>query len=336
MTLREQAQHKFNNKTKPPSSLGQLETIAIEMAVIQGTQSPSAEPAVALIFAADHGVYAEGVSPYPQAVTAQMVMNIVAGGAASSVLARAHGVDLRVIDVGVLAETMTHSSLHDSRVRASSRNMFVEAAMTEAELEAALAAGAAAVTRHPSKVLIIGEMGLANTTAATAMSCAMLNLPASALTGPGTGLDAAGVAHKVQVIDRILTLHKDDGTLSAAHAKEILRRMGGLEIAAMVGAYLAAAQTQTVLLIDGYIATAALLIAASIDPAVRAHCIFAHTSGEPGHQHLLEALNATPLLNLGMRLGEATGALTAYPLLRSACALFNDMASFESAGVSDR
>ena len=336
ITLREQALHKFTNKTKPPFSLGHLETVAIEMAAIQGTLSPFAEPAVALIFAADHGVYAEAVSPYPQAVTAQMVMNIVSGGAASSVLARAHGVDLRVIDVGVLTASAAHPSLHDARVRASSRNMHIEAAMTESELEAALAAGASAVARHPSKVLIIGEMGLANTTAATAMSCAMLSLPASALTGPGTGLDAAGVAHKVLVIDRILALHTSDGKSGTDHAKEILRRMGGLEIAAMVGAYLAIARTDTVLLIDGYIATAALLVAVHIDPAVLAHCIFAHTSGEPGHQHLLAALNATPLLNLGMRLGEATGALTAYPLLKSACALLNEMASFESAGVSDR
>lgn len=336
MTLREQALHKFNNKTKPPFSLGQLETVAVEMAVIQGTLNPSHDPAVALIFAADHGVYAEGVSPYPQAVTAQMVTNIVSGGAASSVLARAHGVDLRVIDVGVLTESAAHTLLHDSRIRASSRNMHAEAAMTEDELGAALAAGASAVARHPSKVLIIGEMGLANTTAATAMSCAMLNLPATSLTGPGTGLDAAGVAHKALVIDRILERHTSDGARGTDHAKEILRRMGGLEIAAMVGGYLAVVGTQTVLLIDGYIATAALLIAVSIDPAVRAHCVFAHTSGEPGHQHLLAALNATPLLNLGMRLGEATGALTAYPLLKSACALFNDMASFDSAGVSDR
>ena len=336
MTLREQALHKFNNKTKPPLSLGQLETVAIEMAVIQGSLSPSSEPVVALIFAADHGVYAEGVSPYPQAVTAQMVMNIVSGGAGSSVLARAHGIDLRVIDVGVLTASPAHPSLHDARVRASSRNMHVEPAMTEAELEEALAAGMSAVARRGSKVLIIGEMGLANTTAATAMSCAMLNLPASALTGPGTGLDAAGIAHKASVIDRILALHTSDATQGPPHAREILRRMGGLEIAAMVGAYLAVARTQTVLLIDGYIATAALLIAVNIDPLVRAHCIFAHTSGEPGHQHLLAALNATPLLDLGMRLGEATGALTAYPLLKSACALFNDMASFESAGVSDR
>ena len=336
LNLRAQATAKFSNKTKPPLSLGALEHAAVEMAVIQGTLNPSAEPAVTLIFAADHGVYADGVSPYPQAVTAQMVANIVSGGAASSVLARALGVALEVIDVGVLSASPAHPSLHDCRVRASSRNMRLEPAMTEPELQAALASGAAAVARHPSNVLIIGEMGLANTTAATAMSCAMLNLPASALTGPGTGLDAAGVAHKTAVIEQILVLHRTDGALSPTGAKEILRRMGGLEIAAMVGAFLSVAGTPTVLLIDGYIATAALLIAVNIDPTVRAHCLFAHTSGEPGHQHLLAALNATPLLNLGMRLGEATGALTAYPLLKSACALFNEMASFESAGVSDR
>lgn len=339
MTLREQALHKFANKSKPPFSLGQLETVAVEMAVIQSTLSPSAEPAMALIFAADHGVYAEGVSPYPQTVTAQMVMNIVSGGAASSVLAQAHGVALQVIDVGVLSTIATHPLLHDSRIRACSRNMHVEAAMSEDELEAALLAGTSAVARHPSKVLIVGEMGLANTTAATAISCAMLNLPARELTGPGTGLDAAGVAHKALVIERILARHTNealDGQHGPARAREVLRRMGGLEVAAMVGAYLAAVQSETVLLIDGYIATAALLIAVNIDPSVRARCIFAHTSGEPGHQHLLKALNATPLLNLDMRLGEATGALTAYPLLKGACALFNNMATFESAGVSDR
>ncbi len=336
ISLRDQALQKIANKTKPPFSLGLLETVAVDMATIQGSLQPSAEPAAVLIFAADHGVYAERVSPYPQAVTAQMVTNIVSGGAASSVLARTHGVDLKVIDVGVLTESAAHPSLHSARVRAGSRNMKLEAAMSEDELAAALAAGRAAVLRQHGRVLIIGEMGLANTTAATALCCAMLNLPASTLTGPGTGLDAAGVSHKAQVIQQILERHTPNQTGERIDAREILRCMGGLEIAAMVGAYLAVAHTQTVLLIDGFIASAALLIAVALEPAVRANCIFAHTSGEPGHHPVLAALHATPLLNLGMRLGEATGALTAYPLLRSACALFDEMASFESAGVSDR
>ena len=346
LNFREQVTHKLINKTKPPLSLGRLEAIATDMAVIQETLTPSAAPAVALIFAADHGVYAAGVSPYPQAVTAQMVANIVSGGAASSVLARAHDVAIYVIDVGVLTASAAHPLLHDARVRASSRNMAVEAAMSETELTQALAAGDHAVARAVAgtgaKVLIMGEMGLANTTAATAMSCALLNLPAAVMTGPGTGLDADGIAHKTRVIEQILALHAPraphtpDGAGGAAQAREVLRCMGGLEIAAMVGAYLAVARTRTVLLIDGFIATAALLVAIRIDPAVRGHCLFAHTSGEPGHQHLLKELNAEPILNFAMRLGEATGALTAYPLLKSACAIMTEMASFTSAGVSDR
>ncbi len=330
MPLSEKLQHLIDNKTKPPGSLGRLEALAVQMGVIQGSTQPSAEPAALYLFAGDHGVYAQGVSPYPQTVTAQMVSNILAGGAASSVLAKLQSVPLQVVDAGVASALPAHAQLTQAKVRTGSRDLSLEAAMSAEELKAALQAGRDALIRSVARVVMIGEMGIANTTPATAICCALLNLPPEQITGPGTGLDAAGVAHKAAVIRRALTLHTSREPL------EVLRCLGGLEIAAMTGAYLQAAEMRKVILVDGFIATAALLVAVRLEPAVGDCCVFSHNSGEPGHRHVLAALNAKPLLDLGLRLGEGTGALTAYPLLRAACALLNEMASFESAQVSDR
>jgi nicotinate-nucleotide--dimethylbenzimidazole phosphoribosyltransferase len=330
MPLLEQLQHLIDNKTKPPGSLGRLEALAVQMGVIQGSTQPSAAPAALYLFASDHGVYEQGVSPYPQAVTAQMVGNILTGGAASSVMARLVGAALQVIDVGVLTDLPPHAQLTRAKVRAASADLSQVAAMSEAELGAAIEVGRAALRTSSASVVMIGEMGIANTTPATALCCALLSLPPEQIAGPGTGLDAAGVAHKVAVISRALALHTSREPL------EVLRCLGGLEIAAMTGAYLQAAAMRKVILVDGFIATAALLVAVRLEPAVLDCCVFSHSSGEPGHQPVLAALGAKPLLDLGLRLGEGTGALTAYPLLRAACALLNEMASFESAQVSER
>ena len=327
-TLTQQLQTLLDQKTKPPGSLGRLEDLALRLGLIQASTAPTAGPAALILFAADHGVYAQGVAPYPQAVTAQMVATILAGGAASSVLARQHGVAVTVVDVGVLTPLTPHPQLLDAKVRAGSRDLSFEAAMSAFELAAALQAGRDAVVASPAAVLLIGEMGIANTTPASAMACALLNAPASAIAGPGTGLDSSGVAHKARVIERALALHLDRAPL------EILRCLGGLEIAAMTGAFMQAAQLRKVIMVDGFIATAALLVAVRLQPNVIDFCVFAHTSGEPGHGHMLAALNAVPLLNLGLRLGEGTGALMAYPLLQSACALLSEMATFNSAGVA--
>jgi nicotinate-nucleotide--dimethylbenzimidazole phosphoribosyltransferase len=261
-----------------------------------------------------------------------MVANILAGGAASSVLARQHGMPLSVIDVGVAAPLPAHAQLVAAKVRAGARDLSLEPAMTVDELSAAMTAGQAAVhaTGQECRVILVGEMGIANTTPASAIACALLNLPAAWMAGPGTGLDLAGVARKADVIERALALHSARGPL------EVLRCLGGLEIAAMCGAYLQAWRSSKVILVDGFIATAALLVAVRMEPSVLDCCVFSHASGEPGHQYLLNALQAKPLLDLGLRLGEGTGALTAYPLLQSACAILNNMASFESARISQR
>ncbi len=329
-TLKQQLQHALDQKTKPPGSLGRLETLALQMGLIQRSVSPVATPADLILFAADHGVYAEGVAPYPQAVTAQMVANILAGGAASSVLARQHGITMTVVDVGVLSVLAPHARLISAKVRAGSRNLAFEAAMSAEELAAAMQAGRDAVSASSAPVLLLGEMGIANTTPATAIACALLNARAADLTGPGTGLSASGIVYKALVVERALALHPDRAPL------EVLRRLGGLEIAAMTGAYMQAAQARKVIVVDGFIATAALLVAARLQPDVLDCCVFSHTSGEPGHARILQSLGGQPLLNLAMRLGEGTGALAAYPLLLSACALLREMASFASAGVTDK
>jgi nicotinate-nucleotide--dimethylbenzimidazole phosphoribosyltransferase len=319
-------------KTKPPGSLGRLESIAEKMGSIQQTASPTATPAALLLFASDHGVHAESVSPYPQAVTAQMVLNIAGGGAASSVLAKLHGVDYRVYDVGVASELPSHPKIQSAKVRHGTRNLMLECAMNEAEMQAAVQSGRDAVREFAAdaRVVLIGEMGIANTTSAAAIACALLDQPAQIVTGAGTGLDATGIAHKARVIAAAIQLHK------ATQPLDVLRCVGGYEIAAMLGAYLESLEARKVILVDGFIATAALLIAARIDPGVTDACIFSHTSHEQGHRIVLDALGAKPLLALDMRLGEGTGALVAYPLLLQSCALLRDMATFESAGVNNR
>jgi nicotinate-nucleotide--dimethylbenzimidazole phosphoribosyltransferase len=321
-------EHLLDHKTKPPGSLGALEALALRLGVIQHSLSPVAAPAELILFAADHGVYAQGVAPYPQEVTAQMVTNILKGGAASSVLARQHGIGLTVVDVGVKTELAEHANLRFAKVRAGSRDLAIEPAMTPQELQAALAAGRDAVRSRPVPVTLFGEMGIANTTPASAIACALLGAPGHELAGPGTGLNAAGIAHKAQVIDRALALHQNREPL------EVLRCLGGLEIAALCGAFMQAAEQRQVIVVDGFIACAALMIAVRLQASVLDCCVFAHASGETGHTRMLDALAAQPLLRLGMRLGEGTGALVAYPLLVSACALLREMASFESAGVS--
>jgi nicotinate-nucleotide--dimethylbenzimidazole phosphoribosyltransferase len=291
------------------------------------------------LFAGDHGIVAEGVSLYPQAVTAQMVANICSGGAASSVLARAHGVSLTVIDVGVIKTLSINAvppvAFIDAKVQAGSANFAQTRAMTARACEAAIEVGRDAVKRSAATVMLIGEMGIGNTTAAAALAAALLDCDVAEVVGPGTGLAHDGVVHKANVIRRALALHATAVLNAKRDPMTLLACVGGLEIAAMVGSYLECAAQSKVLLVDGFIASAALLIAVAHDTRVRDCCVFSHVSGEPGHQRILSALNAKPLLNLGMRLGEGTGALMAYPLLKSACAIVNEMASFAEAGVSN-
>lgn len=317
--------------TKPPGSLGALESLAVQLAAMQRTPTPSADRVWISIFAGDHGVATQGVSAFPQAVTGEMVRNFATGGAAISVLARHLGATLEVVDLGTVNDPGPLPGVRRARIAAGTADFTREAAMSPAQLEQALAAGRdSAVAAHEAgaHVFIGGEMGIGNTTSATALACALLGMPAAGLAGAGTGLDAAGIARKAAVVERALALH---GHPDPARA---LACYGGFEIAALTGAYIACAQRGLPVLVDGFIATAAALAATRLDPGCRAWMLFAHRSHERGHGALLEALGAAALLDLGLRLGEGSGAAVAVPLLRAACALHAGMATFEQAGVS--
>lgn len=321
--------------TKPPGSLGRLEAIAVQFAAMQGCEKPQAEKVFIGVFAGDHGVAEEGVSAFPQAVTAEMVKNFARGGAAISVLAKQLGATLEVVNLGTAFDTGELPGVRQCNLGKGTANFARGAAMSEEQLAAALQAGrdsAARAQKIGTQLYIGGEMGIANTTAAAALACALLSLSPQQLAGPGTGLDSAGVQRKAEVVARALALH-------AAYLNEprdVLHRLGGFEIAALTGAFIGCAQRGIAVLVDGYINTAAALLAVRINPGVRDWLLFAHRSAEPGHILMLEALQAEPLLNLGMRLGEGSGAATAVPIIRLACALHNDMATFAEAGVSGK
>ncbi|MET0102281.1 MAG: nicotinate-nucleotide--dimethylbenzimidazole phosphoribosyltransferase [Sedimenticola sp.] len=318
--------------TKPPGSLGRLEQAAIDLSALQGRERPSLEKVQIAVFAADHGVAASGVSAFPQEVTVQMVANFANGGAAISVLAGSLGATLEVIDVGTAVDPGEMPGVISHRAGPGTANLHQQDAMTAEQLDVALNAGRAAAGRAREADLFIGgDMGIANTTASAAIGCALLQTNPIILAGPGTGLDKAGVSHKADVIGQALQRYQ------GLHEQpiEAVRCVGGFEIAALAGAFLACGQQGTPVLIDGYIATAAALVAVRQQPALREWLIFSHRSAEPGHSAMLQALDAEPLLDLSMRLGEGSGAATAVPLLRLACDLHNGMATFADAGVSE-
>ncbi|MBF8223277.1 nicotinate-nucleotide--dimethylbenzimidazole phosphoribosyltransferase [Halomonas sp. 328] len=334
--LAERVTQHLDNLTKPPGSLGRLERLAIELALIQGEALPRVSPPGVLVFAADHGVAAEGVSAFPQAVTAQMVANFAAGGAAINVFARQHGARLEVIDVGVAGElpAEVRQAVVNAKVRPGTRNLAREDAMTRDEAEAAIGVGIQAAERAVAagcRCLIVGEMGIANTTASSALLAVLCDASPEAVVGPGTGIDAAGLAHKREVIARALGARR----VEADDPLGALAALGGLEIAAMAGAYLGGAARRVPLLVDGLIATAAALVACRLCPALRPYLIFGHRSREPGHDIALRALAAEPLLDLGLRLGEGSGAALAFPLLESACRMLAEMATFDQAGIGN-
>ncbi len=321
--------------TKPPGALGRLEELAIELAGLQGRERPQLERVRIVVFAADHGVAEEGVSAFPQAVTVEMIRNFARGGAAISVLARALGATLEVIDVGAASDVGPLPGVVSQRAGNGSANFCLEAAMTPVQLAAALQAGRDAVQRGIDAGLdlfIGGEMGIANTTAATALASALLQIDPALMAGAGTGLDAAGIGRKAEVVRRALALHRE----ALDDPREVLRRLGGFEIAALVGAFTHAAQSRIPVLVDGFITSAAALVAVHINPSVRPWLLFSHMSAERGHGRVLAALEAYPLLGLGMRLGEGSGAATALPLLQLACRLHGEMATFAEAGVSEK
>lgn len=330
-TYYQQALQRQAQLTKPHGSLGELEEIAVRLASLQKTQQPTIERVSVCVFAADHGVAAESVSAFPQAVTAQMVQNFAEGGAAINVLARHIAAHFEVIDVG-LCKPIVHARVIAERVGNGTENFVKKAAMTPAQLQAALNSGKRAVDRackQQSQLFIGGEMGIANTTSASAMAVVLTKLTTSQLVGAGTGLNSEAMAHKISIIEKAIFLHKD----CLVSPLKTLQCLGGFEIAALLGAYLFAAQRHLPVLIDGFIASVAALLAIKINPDVKAWFFYAHCSHEKGHQLLLKQLQAQPLLDLKLRLGEGSGAVIAVPLLQMACKIHNEMATFVHAKI---
>ena len=331
-SARDAARRRDAQLTKPAGSLGLLDSLVLQLAALQGRPRPSLERIWIAIFAGDHGVAEEGVSAFPQAVTAQMLGNFAYGGAAIAVLGRQLDAQLEVIDLGTAAPVGPLPGVRHLALGAGTANFTRAPAMTAETCRQALQAGRDSVLRaqdRGAQLFIGGEMGIGNTTTAAALACALLGLDPVGLAGPGTGLDSAGVARKRAVIERALLVHAGDREVF-----EWLCRLGGFELAALTGAYLACAQQGIVALVDGFICSVAALCAVRLNPACRDWLLFAHRSAEPGHLAVLQALDARPLLDLGLRLGEGSGAALAVPLLRLACELHNGMATFDEAAVA--
>ncbi|NPU12673.1 nicotinate-nucleotide--dimethylbenzimidazole phosphoribosyltransferase [Bradyrhizobium sp. 83002] len=334
-THRQAALERQAQLTKPLGALGRLEQVAVEIAALQASERPSADRVPVVLFAGDHGIAAQGVSAYPPEVTVQMLHNFAAGGAAISVLARGLGCPLEVVDVGTLASAPVPGVLVD-KPRRGTRDFSVEAALAPAEVAFAVEAGRRAVARqadHAPQLVIFGEMGIGNTTSAAAIAAALLRCAPAEIVGSGTGLDADGRARKAAIIAAALARH---GLTSGAGVADILAAVGGLEIIAIAGAIIAAAQRRWPVLVDGFIVSVAALVAVRLNSSCRSWLLFSHRSAERGHALVLEALGAHPLIDLDLRLGEASGAATALPILRLACALHNGMATFAEAAVSGR
>jgi nicotinate-nucleotide--dimethylbenzimidazole phosphoribosyltransferase len=336
LSHREAARARQDQLTKPAGALGRLEALAIELAGLQHTDRPRAGRVPIVIFAGDHGIVAQGVSAYPQEVTIAMMSNFAVGGAAISVLARELGSSLEVVDAGTLAQSPVPCTVTD-KPRAGTRDFSVEAALQPKELAFAFECGQRAVLRAEAEkpdLLILGEMGIGNTTTSAAIAAGLLGVSAGEIAGSGTGVDAAGRARKARVIDAALTRHglATPGT----SVEQILCAVGGLEIAAICGAIITAAQRRIPVLIDGFIVSVAALAAARLNPSCRPFLLPSHQSAEQGHRLVLRALNVQPLVGLDLRLGEGSGAAIALPLVRLACALHNGMATFAQANVPDR
>lgn len=334
----------LDNKTKPVGSLGVLEQLAHRIACILGTDQPVLQAPQMVVFAADHGLAARGVSAYPVDVTWQMVENFMAGGAAVSVLAHQHGIALNVVDCGVARDFPPREQdpedklpkagqprLWRRKVAYGTQDCSQGVAMSEQECALAMRNGVELVKRLPGNALLLGEMGIGNTSTASLLLAKLCAVPVEQVTGMGTGLDTEGVKRKVAVLQQVLAVHQ-----SVTEPLQVLAAIGGLEVATMVGAVLQAAKERRVIVVDGFITTAAVLVASRLQAAVLERCVYAHRSGEPGHNMMLQALQAQPLLDWQLRLGEGSGAATVWPLLTAACAVLREMASFSAAGVATK
>lgn len=332
--LKSALQQHIDQKTKPLGALGQLETVALTIGLIQGTLTPCLTAPTIVIFAGDHGIAQAGVSAYPQAVTAQMVANFLAGGAAISVFARQHQLKLAIVDAGINADLPEHPDLISAKIAKGTHNFLQQPAMSDAQCQAAIQAGARLVVglnQAGCNCLGLGEMGIGNTSSAALLVHCLAAIPLAQCVGRGTGLDDKQLQTKLDVLTRALNFHP-----TLTDPLSVLATFGGFEIAMMVGAYLQAAELGMVIMVDGFIASAALLVAHALDNHVLGYCLFSHLSSEVGHRALLAHFNAKPLLNLDLRLGEGSGVALAYPIIQSAVAFLNEMATFAEAGVEQK
>lgn len=329
--LAQRLQQRLDRKTKPQGSLGRLESLGLQLGLIQRSEAPRLVQPQMLVFAGDHGLAARGVSAFPSDVTWQMVENFLAGGAAVSVLARQHGLALTVVDAGVAHDFAPRAGLLDRKVARGTADALAGPAMSEVQCHQALAAGMAVVHDLPGNAVLLGEMGIGNSSSAALLLARLGGQPIEACVGRGTGLDDAGLARKRAVLAQVLEHHA-----GATQPLQALAAFGGFEIAMLAGAALQAAAERRVVVVDGFIASAAVLVATRLVPALAGYCVLAHRSAEPGHALMVRELGGEPLLDLGLRLGEGSGAALAWPLMESAVRVLAEMASFESAGVSDR
>ncbi|PQJ22784.1 nicotinate-nucleotide--dimethylbenzimidazole phosphoribosyltransferase [Tenacibaculum sp. SG-28] len=327
-------QNKINSKTKPQGALGKLETIALRLGKIQHTLTPEITQPTVVVFAGDHGIAEEGeVNPFPQEVTSQMVYNFLSGGAAINVFSKTNAIALKIVDAGVKHDFTFHSNLWDQKVAMGTKNYRYEKAMTKKECSIAMERGAIIVQKvfdNGCNTIGFGEMGIGNTSAAALLMSYVTKIPIEDCVGAGTGLHSEGILRKKEILKEVFAKH------APASALEALQCFGGFEIAMMCGAMLKAAALQMVLLIDGFIVNAALLVAKELHVEVLDYCFFSHCSNEQGHRKVLEYLNVKPILELDLRLGEGTGAALAVPIVKASCDFLNHMASFESAKVSDK
>lgn len=334
MHITDQLQHKIDNKTKPLGSLGKLEDIALQVGQIQKTTSPELKNPTIIVFAADHGLADAGVSPFPKEVTHQMVLNFLSGGAAINILSKQNGINLKVVDAGVDADFENNPNLIHAKIAKGTNNILETPAMTIEDCKKAIKKGKTIVQEQFNdncNVIGFGEMGIGNTSSASLLMSKITAIPIEDCVGKGTGHNDEGLKRKKEILKQAFEKYQLD-----SDPIEILATFGGFEIAMMTGAYLKAAELNMTILVDGFIVTSALLVAYKINPLVLENCIFTHTSNEQGHLYMLEYLNAKPILNLEMRLGEGTGAAVAYPIIKSAVNILNQMASFEDAGVSNK
>lgn len=328
--LSRRLRHRIDHKTKPLGSLGQLEDLALRLGTILGTDAPRLDSPQMVVFAGDHGLADRGVSAFPKAVTRQMVLNFLAGGAAVNVLARQHGLAVTVVDAGVCGDFEPQAGLQIRKIAHGTADATQGPAMSAAQCMHAIGQGREVVRGLPGNAVVFGEMGIGNTSSAALLLSRLSREPIEACVGRGTGLHDEGLRRKTAILQEALTRHPD-----ATGPLEALAAFGGFEIAMMAGAILQAALERRVIVVDGFIASSAVLVASTLRPQVLQRCVFGHQSDEAGHALMLRQLGARPLLSLGLRLGEGSGAALAWPLLESSCRILAEMASFESAGVSN-